>query len=54
MAVLLYQGNLQFLAGYKKRSLAEPDFDFRGIHFCREAEFVYAGSVSDLPLIIAQ
>jgi hypothetical protein len=43
MAVLFYQGNLQFLSGTKNAKWQSPDFDFRGLHFCREAEFVYAG-----------
>ncbi len=43
MAVLLYQGNLQFLAGTTGAAWQSPAFDFRGIHFCREAEFIYAG-----------
>ena len=43
MAVLLYQGNLQYLTGTKDAKWQSPEFEFRGIRFCREAEFVYAG-----------
>jgi len=43
MAVLLYQGNLQFLAGTQNAVWQTPEFNFRGVRFCREAEFIYAG-----------